>query len=74
MSAITKDGIEVKPGQVWRDLDKRMGGRTCRVGKIVNGKAEMFTIVNGQSGKRTFVTIARMHKTTTGWALVSEAL
>jgi hypothetical protein len=69
----TKEGIEVKRGQVWRDLDKRMTGRLCRVGKVVGGRAEMFTIVNGQAGKRTTVAIRRMHRHSTGWELVESA-
>jgi hypothetical protein len=73
MDNITKEGIEVKRGQLWRDLDKRMTGRICRVGKIELGKAQMFTMVNGQAGKSTMVSIQRMHKHSTGWALVQEA-
>jgi hypothetical protein len=69
-SNYTKEGIEVRRGQLWRDLDKRMTGRVCRVGRVINGKAEMFTMVNGQAGKRTMVSISRMHKTSTGWQLV----
>jgi hypothetical protein len=69
---VTREGIQVSRGQVWRDLDTRMAGRTCRVGEVANGKAEMFTLVNGQAGKRTFVSVRRMHKHATGWALVSQ--
>jgi hypothetical protein len=70
---ITKEGIEVKRGQIWRDLDKRMTGRICRVGKVEGGRAQMFTLVNGQSGKFTFVAVRRMYKHSTGWELVSGA-
>lgn len=73
MSLVTKEGIEVKTGQIWRDLDERMGNRTCRVGRVVDGKAEMFRMVNGEAGSRTWVAIRRMHKASNGWALVSEA-
>ncbi|EPZ0439134.1 hypothetical protein ACXI6M_004231 [Pseudomonas aeruginosa] len=38
---ITKEGIEVKPGQVWKDLDKRQSGRQCKVVAIEDGKAKM---------------------------------
>jgi hypothetical protein len=69
----TKEGIHVKRGQLWRDLDKRMTGRVCRVGKVENGKAQMFVMVNGQAGKSTMVSIRRMHKGSTGWQLVQEA-
>lgn len=62
----TKEGIEVKVGQVWRDLDKRMNGRTRTVVAVENGKAQMGgpTITN--------VSIKRMHKGSTGWELVRK--
>jgi len=66
----TREGIEVKPGQVWRDLDKRMVNRTVRVHAIEDGYAMAFVLVNGQAGKPTRLAIRRMHKATTGWALV----
>ena len=73
MDNVTKEGIEVKRGQVWRDLDKRMTGRICRVGRVEGGRAQMFTMVNGQAGNSTVVSIRRMYKHSTGWALVQEA-
>lgn len=69
---VTKEGIEVKRGQLWRDLDRRMTGRVCRVGEVARGKAQMFTMVNGQAGKSTTVSIRRMYKHSTGWQLVQE--
>lgn len=73
MSAnVTKEGIEVKRGQLWRDLDSRMAGRICRVGVVANGKAEMFRMVGGQAGPRTWVSVSRMHKSSTGWALIQD--
>lgn len=70
---VTKEGIEVKRGQLWRDLDARMPNRICQVGSVSDGKAEMFAMVGGQAGKRTFVSIRRMHKHSTGWVLKDEA-
>lgn len=66
---VTRDGVEVKVGQVWRDLDKRMTGRTRTVLAVVHGHATM-----GSEGtaSTTRVAIRRMHKHSTGWALVSE--
>ena len=64
---ITKDGIEVKVGQVWRDLDKRMNGRTRTVLAVNDGKATMGVAAG------LFVTkilIRRMHKSSTGWDMV----
>lgn len=73
-ASVTKEGILVKRGQVWRDLDKRQVGRQVRVRKVVDGKAVCCVLVNGQAGKDTTLSIRRMHKTATGWALVSEAV
>jgi len=70
---VTKEGIEVKPGQVWRDLDKRMNARTVKVWRIADGYAACFVLVNGQSGKITTLAIRRMHKSSTGWELVKDA-
>lgn len=72
-SNVTKERIEVKPGQVWRDLDKRCNGRQVRVRKVVDGYAVCVVLVDGQPGKDTKLAIRRMHKNATGWALVSEA-
>jgi len=67
MSNTTKEGIEVKPGQVWRDLDKRRNGRTRTVVAVEDGKAHM------DGTPKTKVSIARMHKGSTGWSLVSDS-
>ncbi|EIU1445410.1 DUF6354 family protein [Pseudomonas aeruginosa] len=69
---ITKEGIEVKPGQVWKDLDKRQSGRQCKVVAIEDGKAKMQHYARGQLGSKTTVSIRRMHKHSTGWELVSD--
>jgi len=69
---ITKDGIEVKPGQVWKDLDKRSTGRQCKVMAVEDGKAKMQHYARGQLGSKTTVSIRRMHTHSTGWELVSE--
>lgn len=68
---ITKDGIEVRVGQVWRDLDVRMNGRTRKVIEVKNGKAVMQSPLQ-PSGMKTKVSIKRMHKSSTGWELVSD--
>lgn len=66
MTNRTKDDIEVMPGQVWRDLDKRMHGRTRTVLAVVDGKAQMDGV------PKTMVSVSRMHKSSTGWALVRD--
>jgi len=70
---ITKEGIEVARGQVWRDLDNRMGIRHAKVIEVVAGKAKMeMCRPDGTTygGSTTRVAVRRMHKTSTGWALV----
>ena len=69
---ITKEGIEVKPGQVWKDRDKRQSGHQCKVVAIEDGKAKMQHYARGQLGSKTTVSIRRMHKHSTGWELVSD--
>lgn len=73
----TKEGIEVKAGQIWKDLDKRMCNRHCIVKAVDEGKAHLSACrpdggwVSQQ--KPTKVSIARMHKSSTGWELVKDA-
>lgn len=71
---VTKEGIRVAPGQVWRDLDERMGNRHCRV-SVLGKDAVMMQRCdpNGRvtTERMTRVSIRRMHKSATGWALVS---
>lgn len=74
---ITKEGIEVKVGQVWRDLDERMDDRHCRVVGVVDGKALMVRCrPNGAmvSTRETRVSINRMRKSSQGWELVKEGM
>lgn len=74
---ITKEDIEVKVGQVWRDLDKRMysGNRHCKVMSVADGKALM-KLCNSNgfviSERHVKVSVRRMHKGSTGWALVTD--
>ena len=63
---ITKEGIEVMAGQVWRDLDKRMNGRTVTVLSV----ADDFAMVKG--ARITRLSVQRMHRHSTGWKLVTE--
>lgn len=63
----TKEGIEVKVGQVWEDMDKRMNGRRKTVIAVVEGKAHM------DGNPKTKVSICRMHKFSQGWMLVDNA-
>lgn len=66
--AVTREGITVQAGQVWRDLDKRID-RTVTVERVdaENGIAHVLS----SSGARSKVSIKRMHKHGQGFALVS---
>jgi hypothetical protein len=85
---LTKEGIEVKVGQVWRDLDYRQAGRhVCvvevRDSVLRNGKletAEPYAVVQRcqmdgtiYGNGTTRLAIRRMHKSSTGWALLRAA-
>ena len=62
---ITREGITVAAGQVWRDLDKRCNGRTRAVLEVKGGKALMDGPV------RRWLAVERMHRHSAGWSLVS---
>lgn len=76
---LTKEGIEVKPGQVWRDLDERLGGRQCCVETVFNDGGNAVAVMRridrkpGAREVKTKVRLNRMHKGSQGWALVTEA-
>ena len=66
---VTKEGVTVKVGQVWRDLDKRF----VRDAEVVFVDAELGKAHMRTGGRETKVSIKRMHKSSTGWALVWSA-
>lgn len=71
----TREGVEVKPGQVWRDLDKRQEGRLVQVVEVKNGKAYVVRVSgNGTVNPfgRSRISVARMHRSSTGWELASR--
>ena len=76
MTNITKEGIEVKPSQIWRDLNKWMTNRQVKVLDVSDGRATVrLCISNGNpmpSLRQTKLSISRMHKSSTGWELVKE--
>lgn len=71
---ITKENIELKVGQVWRDLDKRMNGRERKIVAVVGkpGKVLMDEPAADFINKfnPTWVSVARMYRHSTGWELV----
>lgn len=71
----TRDGVEVKVGQVWKDLDVRMNNRHGKVVAVLDGKAHLK--VCSPNGREfgsgiTKISISRMHRGSTGWAFVHD--
>lgn len=64
---ITKEGVQVREGQVWKDLDKRVK-RTVKVERVdaLNGIAHVVS-TNGAKSK---ISIKRMYKHGQGFSLV----
>lgn len=73
----TKEGIKVEKGQIWRGLDKRMTDRYAKVESVRDGKAIMYLCTpNGRiinAMREVKVSVSRMHKSSTGWALVVQS-
>lgn len=75
-AVLTKEGVAVKVGQVWMDMDRRMDGRHCKVIGVAEGRALMNRCTaEGRvvTEAITKVAVARMHRGSTGWTLVREA-
>ena len=71
---ITSEGIVVKPGQIWKDMDRRNGNRLCKVKVISAGSAflqrcrEDGTVSVDAPVK---VAISELHRCATGWQLIA---
>ena len=71
---------EVMVGQIWRDMDKRMGGRRCKVESLLvrNGRlcARMARVDSNNDPyptmPRTWIWTARMRPINGGWTLDKE--
>jgi len=71
--ATTRDGIEVKVGQVWRDLDKRMSNRQRKVIAISeDGTKVQMKHPHLESSRAVWVSVSRMYRHATGWELVKD--
>lgn len=68
----TRDGIVVRPGQVWEDCDKRQSGRRVIVRFVAGGKAVVEPVAGLR--RRSVLSVARMHPTSTGFKLVQEVI
>ncbi len=85
MSTTTKDGIEVKVGQVWEDLDPRMRGKRVKVTDVWVGSghyagvwfATVYPVLVHRPGlgysRASKIRINRMHIHSTGWKLIKDA-
>lgn len=71
-SHITKESVQVEPGQVWKDLDKRMNGRHVRVISVAKGKALVARTNpdNGWTSDNTSKLSVRRMQKSMGWVLV----
>lgn len=78
-SITNKHGTEIRAGQIWADNDSRSEGRTLRVCAIELGCAicEVVTEIGGKKparlGRKVRIKLDRLHPTSTGYRLVSEA-
>ena len=65
---VTKDGIEIRHGQTWRNCDKRMRGQLKEVVDIDYVKRK--ACLAGPAGLfRRWVSVSRMYKHATGWEI-----
>ena len=73
---VTKDGVHVKPGQLWRDLDKRQANRKVVVLDLGNmsylGKVLVRNAAS-PTGTKRWLSVSRMHRHSTGFELVAES-
>lgn len=67
----TRDGILVKPGQVWRDCDWRSVLKEVTVLSVDGGKARVER--GGAGGRQSTISVARMHRGSTGYVLVRNS-
>ncbi|MFE0135220.1 hypothetical protein ACFWY6_27155 [Streptomyces sp. NPDC059037] len=64
----TREGILVRPGQIWEDLDSRQKKRRVVVVSVQSGRAR----IRAHYGTRlSALSVSRMHKHSTGFRLVA---
>lgn len=76
-----KHGTEIRVGQTWADNDPRSEGRTLKVvalemGYVRRVQCEVLTDPGGEPPRRArevHIKVDRLHPTSTGYRLVSEA-
>lgn len=62
-----RDGVLIRPGQMWKDLNPRSKGRMISVSAVQGGLATVY------DGKRTpTLAVARMHPNSRGYELLGS--
>lgn len=80
-SITNKHGTEIRVGQTWADNDPRCKGRTVKVVAIETGyiRRAVCDVVTDRGGnppnrpREVRIRVDRLHPTSTGYRLVSEA-
>lgn len=67
---LTKDGVLVKPGQHWEDLDKRMHGRVVEVISVDQYNGTWKALVMPDVGRYSKISISRMYVHSKGFKLI----
>lgn len=63
----TREGILVRQGQIWEDLDTRQSKRRVVIESVADGEAQ---VRDHYGTKRSTLSVSRMHKHSTGFRLV----
>ncbi|MFE6939627.1 hypothetical protein [Streptomyces chartreusis] len=63
----TREGILVRRGQIWEDLDTRQNQRRVVIGSVADGEAQ---VRDHYGTRRSTISVSRMHKHSTGFRLV----
>lgn len=69
MTAVTREGVVVAAGQVWRDLDKRVRRTVTVVEVHPEAAPHPYAYVKSSTGPYSRIRISRMHKHAQGFAL-----
>lgn len=73
INAITREGVAIRVGQIWRDLDRRNGNRFCKVKTVKDGIAHMQRCKEDGTEFDDIpeaVPVLTMHRCATGWRLI----
>ena len=62
-----RDGILIRPGQMWRDLNPRAGGRMISISAVQSGKAATYD--GNRSGE---LAVTRMYPHSRGYEIVGS--